>query len=380
MTFIRKFMDMLNMDNWATNSDTSLSHDYQSESETLNQKFVTPIDLQMMQSFWENTPTYYQDDYKNASIDEYLVYGKTLMLWLFTKASPLRTDFPSYIEHECRISNPQKLQSELLRDLYIEPAPIMEVLKTYKVCDLKIIADSIGCAKTGNKEELINRIYQNLDKDVIHSVNSNSGLFILSDKGRTFLNSNYDYVELHRHLNYGVSLYDYNRNRSPDNVQIRTFNDNIYSLVSQRIYRNCVNRNYYMMERDHNVLYDIAFLEYRYDTALTYYLRSLYIKSCCISQAQYCINAFYNRSNIWSHEVIFTSNSAPPVVKLNKFYSPCLIENIYNDLSLPPSFLTQEEMISMVEEMLQNPIFDYEKYNRLITLRLEQFAQYCMNK
>lgn len=372
MTFMRKIMDALNMDNWKENC---ACYDSSRENTTnLSRKKNTSF-LQNIRHFWESYPQNYQNYDKYATQDEYQIYGKTLMLWGFTNASSLRTSFPVYFERECHISNPQKLQYQLLCESYIEPAPLSAILNSYKMQDLKMIADSLGCKKNGKKAELIDRIIHNLDESMRNSIISSSDLFILSDKGRNFLNSNYDYVELHRHWDYRVSLYDFNRNRIPDGIRKRTFEDNIYTLVSQRIYQNCLYRNYYMMEYDYNILYSIALSEHLYDVAINNYLRSLYLRSCCLQTAQYYATDFPHSAFNEESETIFTVHSAPPIARLGKFYNSSFVEIIYEDKSLPPSFLTKDEALNMVDSMVNCIVFDYRKYNELIISRLREYSK-----
>ena len=394
MTFMRKFMDILNMDNWIKRGGSE--HIAQEVQHGLNiSKNPTPVpqyskakwssirdpeamnqdkvNLYSIRSFWKSHPQTYQDSFREATIEEYLLYGKTLMLWGFSSASPLRSTFPAYFTHECHISNPQKLQSQLVKEKYLEPASVKMILSSYKMQDLKIIADSIGCSKNGKKAELLERIFSHLDKETIDAIRAESNLYILSEKGRHFLQSNYDYVDLHRHGNYNISLYEFNKNRFPGQRR-RTFNDNVYTLITKRIYQNSVRCYYQMMEFDYRVLYDIALSEHLYDIALDSYLNSLYLKSCCLHPAQYYSSDFYHIENDFSHEIIFTVHSAPPVAELGKFYNSSFIDNIFKNLSLPPSFLSNEEFKSMVKEMIESAAFDYNKYNQLIILRLRKYS------
>lgn len=427
MTFMRKFLDSLNMNNWngksskvnnpdnfskgsenitpltpqemqslitryeaaeRRNVPSSPSDSSHQISPTNNRQEDTPsyikntpaatnmnntIDFQRIRQFWKLYPPKYKNNSLDATLEEYFLYGKVLMLNLFENGSSLRDTFPAYFEYECHLSNASKLQNQILNEGYLAPAPIHLVLKSYTVQELKIIADSIGCKKSGKKAELINRICQNMPTETINSVLQNEKIYVLSEIGEYFLHSNYDYVELHRHWNYNVPLHAFNQNRFLGNKK-RSFNDNIYSLVSQRIYQNCVSHNYYMMDADFLTLYTIALSEHRYDIALNDYLHSLYLKSCCIHTVQYYSNDFYYYTDNINDIIVFTTHSAAPLVELQQFYTPAFVENVYADLSLPPSFMTLGETIEMVNEMISSTIFDYDKYNHLLSMRIKQYA------
>lgn len=344
---------------------------YHSYSHTPNTEhlFLTTI-----KTFWNSNPRRYANDTSDAPVEDYLLYGKILMLDLFTKAHPLLDHFPVYFQFECHLSNPWKLQYELLQNDYLEPASAYMVLSSYRVPELKMLADSIGCSKSGKKQELIKRIYDALDFEMKQKMASQSDLYVLSPKGKAFLEGNDDYIELHRHANYNIPLYEFNRNRFPDGHHRRTFNDNIYTLISERVYKNCVQRIFNGMERDQKILFDIAMSEYRYDIALDHYLRSLYLNSCCVNTAQYYASDYHMVEFNPNYEIVFTVHSAGPLVELAEYYSTNYVETIYMDRSLPPSFLTQEEFSDMITEMIESTIFDYDKYNKLIASRLTQFT------
>ncbi|MGN0402619.1 MAG: SAP domain-containing protein [Acetatifactor sp.] len=362
MTFMRKILDGLNMNNWKSSSKNSFIR-HRNEY------------LQAIKNFWRSNHQVYRNDYVESSAEEYLIYGITLMLWWFETATPLKTSFPVYFESECHISNPMKVQSNLLSDGYIELAPALAAISSYKMKELKTIANSIGCSKSGNKSELIERIYSLLDQDDLEKIRLESALYTLSDKGKNFLIENYDYVELHRHGKYRISLYEFNKNRIPDGKHKRSFLDNTYTIIAQRIYKNCANKYYYMMEYDYRTLYEIALAEQHFDIATDSYLRFLYLCSCCIRTGQYYSTDFYHGESTLDSEIIFTVHSAPPLVELSDYVTHNRIKSVYKDMSLPPSFLTQEEFENMTREMIESSVFNYEKYNQLLIARLKEYSK-----
>lgn len=374
MRLIQNILNMFKLDSTENSCEIAI-HTNNSEkgsySHTPNAEYML---LTTIKAFWRSSPRKYPDNISDATIEEYLLYGKTLMLNLFANAYPLQDRFPVYFQYECHLSNPKKLQYELLQNDYLKPAPAYMVLESYRVPELKMLAESIGCSKSGKKQELIDRIYTALDSESRQQLISQADLYVLSSKGKAFLEGNDDYLELHRHANYNIPLSEFNRNRFPDGQHRRTFNDNIYTLLSERVYKNCVQRIFHGMEHDHKILFDIAMSEYRYDIALDHYLRFLYLESCCVSTAQYYASDFHMVAFNPDSEIIFTVRSAEPVVELAEYFSPNYIETIYMDLSLPPSFLTQQEFTDMINDMIESTVFDFNKYNKLIVSKLTQFS------
>lgn len=333
----------------------------------------TPYDAILL--FWKKHPQVFQNitDYKDATSNEYLLYGKTLILWGFDKARPLPSDYPCYFEGECHISNPLNLQSSLVKQGYISKAPTKAILFSYTIPKLKMIADSIGCSKKGNKAELVAQVYSSLSTTDLENIYDASNLYILSDKGFSFLNENYDYVNLHKHWKYNISLSEYNKRRFCGNKK-RTFNDTAYTILSERVYSKMASFNYYNLNQDYFALYEIAFSEGRYDLALNYYLQFLYLKSCCIFEMTLYNPSIHISVRSFEHTIIFTSHDAPVLSKLAKYYDSIQVDNIYNQFNQPPSFFEINVFKQMIQEMLTEIIFDYEKYNKLIRNELKAYV------
>ena len=320
--------------------------------------------------FWELYPqTHNCNNSPDASPDEYLLYGKVLMLWAYKKCSSLYVNYPAYFMRECHISNPQKLRNSLIKCGYFDKPNIREIFDSYNVAKLKLIATSIGCKKSGPKAELINRIILCMSPSSISKYVEECNCYSISNKGMVFLENNYDLVELHRHADYNISLSEYCANRYVGNKK-RTFEDNIFHTLSNRIFNNCSKRYYFMMKYDYKNLYHIELSEHRYDSAIDSYLRAVYLDTCCMNEAIYC----YPRQDFHYLDV-FTPEICSGIVKLERFYSPTFIDNIYNDLSLPPSFLSCDEFKSAVYDMLTQISFDFEKYNNIIRERLNLYSK-----
>lgn len=369
MTFIKKLLDILNMNNWEKKAIVSSSTSNFPTVQSFHNSYEAIL------TFWRKHPQIYQNDFTNkeSTQKEYLLYGKTLILWGYDKARPLLKSFPYYFTSECNISDPLKLQTILIKQGYLTIAPAKSVLFSYTVAKLKIIADSIGCSKKGKKSELVDRIYSSLDDSALETISLQSNLYILSDKGNNFIHDNYDYVELHRHWKYRISLYEYNRNRFYGNKR-RSFNDAAYVILTERIYKKTALFNYYFLDQDYMSLYDITFSEGRYDIAIEYYLQYLYLKSCCYHEMIYFQPGIHISKDSVSHIIIFTVYDAPRVLDLKDYYNPALVDNIYSQPNQPPSFMEINIFKHMIEEMFTEVIFDYEKYNSLIRKELEKYA------
>ena len=70
MTFIRRLLDMLNRDNCNSKASNILS----------SQKQDKIVSLYSIRSFWKSHPQIYQNSLQEATIEEYLLYGKMMMV------------------------------------------------------------------------------------------------------------------------------------------------------------------------------------------------------------------------------------------------------------------------------------------------------------
>lgn len=280
MTFMKKLLDLLNMDNWNSRNNSLDDNDLPPSAPITHSLPEATSRLTSIVNFWRKHPQIYTNDFHIAKPEEYLLYGKTLLLNVYTKAHSLLEKFPVYFYSECHISDPLKLQSALLIDGYLEPASAHLALASYTIPELKFIAESIGCTKTGKKAELVNRVYHALDKEARDTIVLQSGLYMLSSKGRLFMDKNSDYIELHRHWEYNICLSEYNQNRSSENEQ-HNFYTIAYTILLKKASRKLSMHQYYRIVFDYLNLYDIAISESKYDLAIKYCLQAFYLKTCC---------------------------------------------------------------------------------------------------
>ena len=380
MTFMRNLINLLNMNNWGKKQIEILCENDDSYSTPMNTDDSVVInsheyfDVKNIYNFYRQYPQNNAFPKDRTQAHEYLLYAKTLILDSYNKPSPIRDTYPAYFLAECNISNPRKLINQLIKEGYLGPPSARDLLNLYKLPELKIICDSIGCKKSGRKAELINRILNNTSPEFVEQYFQDCELYSLTEKGALFLQSNYDYVQLHR-FRYNITLHEFNANRFLGNRK-RSFEDNIHYIISNRIYHNCLKHNYHYMEFEYRALYEITRSECNYDLAIKYLLTALYLKTCCIHIMTICI---YYSDYSMQGQIIFNNTVVIPIVRLSQYYDTRIVDDIYGDLSLPYSFLSLEEFKEAISEMISEISFDSEKYNNIIRNRLEEYIRILPN-
>lgn len=331
------------------------------------------LSLQEIRDYWKEHPIQYGENYDNiAKPDEYLFYGKILMLSLYEKATSVRedNDFPNYFTYECHISKPKQLLILLIEEGYITEANSRELLSLYTVQNLKTLAEHIGCKKTGTKYELITRILQNLDDSSFLYSTSNK-FYSLSDKGIVFLQKNFDYIHLHKNWEFNISLFEYNNQRMLD-INHR-FEDVSYSLLIKRIKKSFGNNELLGIKRDFYSLYKISLIREDFPRALFFYICSLYLATCCIDYVHLLNNDFELEHHDSSAHIVYSTSMATNLAGLQKYYSTDIVDYLYNSAIFPPSFLSKYEFKQSIENIFCQIVFDFEYYNNLIFYRLEEY-------
>ena len=337
------------------------------------------VSLQEIRTYWKMHPQ--NNTYKNelCSITDYEYYGQVLMLNLYTRCSVLRENdgYCNYFFSECHLSNPKQLALNLIKKEFIGSASIRDILYLKRVIDLKEIAESIGCSKAGKKVDLISKIVENLSNENIRDcLSSENDYFIITEKGKEFLQKNYDYVELHRHWKYNISLAEYNKMRSVE-INSYNFNDIAIKILKERIFNNLQKKYYLTVANDFQSLYQLFLEKNECKNALYCYLIFLYLSSACVYNAHRYNNDFCDQPNLTPDSPfinIYSTDMAVKIVALKDYYQPEMIDSICSNFSLPPSLLSIKELKESICDIINETFFDFDKYNNIIKKRILEYS------
>lgn len=339
----------------------------------------TTENLQEILDFWLSTPcTTEQMDYRIPTTEEKLDYALIDYLACYRRAARDPYTISSHNFYEYGITNLDNYFQKVLDEGYLRNANIFEIFNAeYTIPELKIVAGSLGAPKTGKKHQLITQIVAALSPSEIDNMLNNSTLYALSEKGIAILESNADYVELHRYI-CNVPLSAFNDYRFPPyGTKRRNFYDTMFQFYSAQIAFYEWKHNYSALCLAHLNLYNIMMKEFQktthsvpLDLVLLHYVHYLYLHSCfCWETKEF--NEFHD---YFSFRNIQNFTLPPPGKDLYKLID---FEKYINyDLVFttnPPSYFSHEEFKQYVHEMINEPIFDKQKWDTIIQCKVTSY-------
>lgn len=374
----KKLLDILNMDNWE-NKEKCFSH--KTDCHMQNQNAILSLTekrlLISIKRFWQKTPySYERPSYRTPSLEEMQEFATTQILHCFTKARAL-DDFSDYSLNQLGITNWNKFSSKLLQNAYICRANTIDILNYYTLETLKTMAEEFGIKKTGKKSELAERIYCSLSPEEAEDIIETENLFIITEKGQKYIDSNKDYILLEKYKKYNISLSEFNDHRIPDGTHKRTFYDTVFQVLSDRIFSYQCSRNYNLLPIEHLHTFEIMMDEYKYteynvplDVALSHYVEYLYLMSCFPLTAY---NTGVYNTTLHDFNSFILPKPHKDIYKLYNYKHYINYDAIF--INNPPSFFTQNEFIEYINDIFNSPMFDFQKWNQLLQNRLYNYSK-----
>lgn len=342
------------------------------------------INYKLLTNYWNKIPyiSWNQKTIPEASSDEKLFYCTIIMLYNMSDCAPSSIEQFDQDYYYCNVSNAHLIFEHLLNNGYFSEPTIAQILNNYRLAELKTILRSVGAKVSGNKPDLINRIITILPPNDIERILQTCDYLVVSEKGLQLLRDNFDYVELHRHFKWNISLYEYNQWRICGN-KVRNFNDICFRVLSERVRQNLSDFYYAHMLLDYRSLVDIELDFSHPDIAAQDFIRYVYFISCDIHSIQWYCHKDHLCYECLEVEMLenktFFPESLPLIFsKVQKFYSPQLASSIYCTPDYPPSLLTLHEFIEFFADLKRQIIFDKRKYEK--SMAIKEFKLWNFNK
>lgn len=159
---------------------------------------------------------------------------------------------------------------KLLNNNYIkELLDLKSNLSKLKIPELKDILKDNNLKTQGNKENLINRIIENIDNAILEQTYSNKTL-IATEKGLKIIHDNYVYI-INKNMNYGFSEFEIKEAYNTFPKYLKP-NDIVWHLLDNRKNKELVSKNWGLYRNNlYNMGY-ILFHEDKYLDALKFYI------------------------------------------------------------------------------------------------------------
>lgn len=254
-------------------------------------------------------------------------------------------DFPRYLNNRYKIHDPIKYQMKLIAEGYlIEGSPAI-VLRQYKLAELKNISLKFGLSEKGKKDELIQRLCENVNANALGL----EKVYVPSEKGVAHLKK-YEYV---------FTLADYDI--SPD--QFDEFaktchkaskpNDVIWQLLNARYNAHFLANDFGLAR---NEIFNKAHLlisEKKYTDGLFHFILALY----------YDTSGMGNNGSVSSVDGI---TIAPGLVDLiykhKEHFTDEMISKCYKGHKLPHHYLKEKNFRKLLVDIFDDAPIDIRKY------------------
>ena len=303
-------------------------------------------------------------------------YATALLLNAYGKAKPIQKHYPLYYSRECNLINPEAFHYQLINEGYLVPSPLSDLLGSLKSAELKQILQSTGSKASGKKDELINRILNEIpSQDIQHFFDNQTPLYSLSLKGARFVEKHRDYLTFHQYSNLGINVHEYEAAKDAchsdccEEILIYIFtkkeNDDMYN----RFYHDALRQLYDAIGSRKNALQEFLIEKY-FD--LNYLSAMQWITDI--------INNYSNKKDAIKHVYeaqkdcnVITVDDATYFFNHMESYSPSMVHYAYSSYPLTNVIVSQNDFIRLLDDMSISNFFDAKSWNSYFLLQLRKY-------
>lgn len=300
----------------------------------------------------------YQDD-----------YNQTIFLNAYGNAKPLRKndEYQRYFTYECGITNPRAYHEQLISKGFLIPCSANDALKGFKLAELKELCDAFSIVKTGKKQDIIDRIVQNVSPDLLKKYTEKEKCYSLSEIGRDFVAQHKDYIEFHKNTLLGISLEEYEREKA-----ISSESD-FYKIALRLLSKRLDSTN---TDGFRNTYYSIAQIHSQTNDMTASLKNLLYVLFFDVNWTpnQSVIANLAHSDDIT--EYYHFSGFAPGLIKditnLKDYYKKQMVDDIYETYShMSPYVCPKALFLQLIDDIYSKPVIDSEQYAKIFK---ENFA------
>ena len=288
-------------------------------------------------------------------------YAKAVFLSRYEKYFQLHDDnkYALYFTYECGITDVNKYHAALFKEGYVIDAPMYKCYEVYTIDELKSLLDELGEIKKGNKGELINRIINNSNMKFVQE-NCPKNVFVLTEKGTSFVSEHEDYIKLHKYLPEYVSEFINNYNEK------NSFYDTVEKIISEWMNSNKKNLVSYGYRKLSKAYADDNDREH----SLEMLLRMIYVDLNGITGHAYIslyIDHAYGEEKLkelFSDIVRLNTDDILSIDKYKDIYNDSIVHNIYKQ-ELPIHICDEQLFIYIINSILDGTYNEDVVQNKL---------------
>lgn len=289
-------------------------------------------------------------------------YAKTIFLNALSKPTPIKnnSEYVKYFLYECGIRDAQKYHRQMIEEGYLEASTIEAMIADLKVDVLKEILRKLECSVSGKKADLVKRILDTNNTDLIKEY-CNNHTYSISAKGSQFLNRYDDYVKLHKNKNWMISWREYDSCK-----QIGYgFYDTVWGILNKRVIQESTMG---LMRNDYYFMYEVLCQENKEKQAMEMLLRVLYVDLSGSEGVQFW--DLYRTGAYGKLEILDTYDIAimlaPGIVALiekhKDVYDDSIIDKIY-EWNLP-FCCCDKQLFKKIVSSIMDGTYDEEAVNK----------------
>lgn len=282
-----------------------------------------------------------------------------------------KDDYNRYWNYEYNILDVPKFHQELIDEGYFCEAKLENILKSYKVSELKeLLIKNNQDVKGLKREGLIELAIKNINKEQQEKIKNQKQMYEVSEKGLQYIDSHKEFLMV---LNFKKYDIDYNLYLEYKNKYSTCLpRDIVWRILNERLNQYTINNE---IGRTRNIYLNMArFLEEEKPSAdvLYYYILCLY-EDVNLSYTQQRILEYRNNEYITKKSLLEGIDDkciAPGIIEKIKEYSEYYVDKINERIltrnSLPYKFLKNEEFIEMLKEIFTTSFFEEEKWVNIV--------------
>lgn len=333
-----------------------------------------PIQHNIVNTIPNKTVSNYNEQ-KPIKQDYINLYRKVVFLRNYN-GSPIRDNdkYPRYLFYDFKITNPSIFHKKLVTQGYLEPGSIDDTLKKLRIVDLKEILHSYKLPVSGNKDNLISRLKDNVPEETLKFLINDKSILVLTEKGKKLLKENQDLIDYHSYgLRWQIQLDEYIKVKKSLPFK-GSFFDVAWGILDKRKLDNYYDKEFEALASTIYCMSELLGKEKKYKQSLQFLLAVFYLDTSGVFSLTYDREFIKSRDNEELEKVCniiftFAPGIIEQIIHYQKYFEPGMIDEVYTFYPLPLNYCSKQLFESMINELYFNDFFDKEKYFNILKNR-----------